>query len=446
MKRIYRSSLCAVAAMMALLTAGPAAAREGFGALTKKAAAVTRVSPPAVFLMRTRILVKATDTKPGEGSVAQRLKSQLESELISRDNRLTVEPERPETVIEVNVLQNDASEEWQSREETAVRQVGKDAKGKPILETYKVTVRYKVVTHSFTAAYKVTDRVGGRSLDADTVPFTFKEDFRDGEGAPEIFSLEGNAINHAVERIARRLTPSREIIHVLLPKGSLEALGNLGEAGQWNLYLEALERRPAQAKPIEESYRQYALGTAYEALGYADDDPEVTLRNLEQASLFYGKAVEANPGEKYFTQPYESFLGTMLKGEKKIPPPLERVQTALVGYRRLKDFRDNYDTMLAAKSADDAKSLENAATGQEDRFDNAAVISMVRAGLEQDIVIKAINAAAKPQFDISPKGLIELAENKVDKQIILRIQEIASGKKTTQATKKAAPKKPGTGR
>ncbi|HEV8578197.1 MAG TPA: hypothetical protein VGX68_03860 [Thermoanaerobaculia bacterium] len=427
-----RFALLALAALAGVL---PAQAKEGFGLMTKKAAAVTRVSPPAVFLMRTKVQVKAASTNAKDNGVAERLQSQLESELISRDSRLTVESNRPETLIEVAVLQNEANEKWENRREMAVRQVGKDAKGKPIFESYPVTVQYKIVTHAFSAAYKVKDLIKGASLDGDSVPSNFKGDFREGKDAPEVFTLESSAINQVVDTIARRITPTRELIHVLVPKGTLESMGNLAEAGQWNLYLEALEKRQPSAKPQDESYRLYALGTAYEALGYAADEPEVTLKYLEQASIYYGKAIEANPGEKYFSQEYDS----LLKRDRRIPPPLQRVQSALVSYRRLKDFQDNYESLIASKATEDAKSLEQ---GGGEKMDNAAVLSMTKAGLERDIILKAIDSAPRHQFDVSAKGLIELSEGKVDKKIILRIQEIASGKKATPvpSTKKKAGK------
>jgi hypothetical protein len=433
-----RSAGWALAILLTLLGAMPALAREGFGMLTKKAASLTRVTPPAVFLMRPKIQVKVSSSRSDDSGPAQRLQSQLESELISRDSRLVSDPERPETLIEVTILQNDSNEKWEKRQELATRQVGKDSKGKPVFETYPVEVNYKIVTHDFGAAYKVKDLQKGGSLDADTVQSNFKDDFREGKNAPEIFTLESSAIGRVVDAIARRITPTRESIGVLLPKGSLGDLGNLAEAGQWNRYLEAVEKKPASAKPADESYRQYALGAAYEALGYAAEEPEVTLKYLEQASIYYGKALETNPGEKYFAQAYDSVWSG-----RNVPPPLDRVQTALVNYRRLKDFRDNYDSMVAAKAAESSKSLDKPVVGQ---IDNAAVIRMVKAGLEQAVILKAIDAAPSHGFDISPNGLIQLAEEKVDKRIILHIQEIASDKKPAAAKPAALhKKKPGQG-
>lgn len=420
-----------------------AEAKEGFSLMNKKVASVVRVSPPAVFLMGVKIQVKASASGSVDGSLAQRLQSQLESELISRDSRLVAETSRPETLIEISILQNDQNERWENREESQLVKVGKDSKGKAIYDTRKVTVRYKVVTHGFAVSYKVTDRAKGLSLDADSLRFDFTDDFREGRDAPEMFSLEASAISRTVDAIARRITPIRETIGVLIPKGSLEDLANLAVAGQWNLYLEALERRTPNPKPLDESYRQYALGVAYEALGYAAEDPAETLKYLEQASVYYNKALETNPGEKFFTQAYDSFLTS-----KKAAAPLERVQTALTNYRKIKDFQEKYASLQTVAQAD--VSGGKALGGSADEMNNAAVIQMTRAGLPSDIILTAVETAKKTNFDVSPQGLIALSEAEVDKKIIQRLQEIATGKKKAASSpavrKPAVPKPSGKGR
>ncbi|MFL6233741.1 MAG: hypothetical protein ACJ76N_11450, partial [Thermoanaerobaculia bacterium] len=189
-----RIILCGTGIVMVLMAALPAGAREGFGLLAKKTASLTRVSPPAVFLTGTKFDVQAHSAGKVDESIGQRLKSQLESGLISRDSRLTAEPGHPETLIEVTLLNENSNERWERRQETATRQVGKDAKGKPVFESYPVEVNYKTVTYSFGTSYKVTDATKGASLDAGSVPFNFSNSFREGQGAPEIFSLQNSAI------------------------------------------------------------------------------------------------------------------------------------------------------------------------------------------------------------------------------------------------------------
>jgi hypothetical protein len=422
----------------AIWLAGPPpaeAAKEGFGwGPAKKAASVVRVSPPAVYLMGTKIQVKASSSGTVQPELAARLQSQLESELISRDRRLSAEANHPETSIEVSILQSDENERWEDRTESRSVQVGKDSKGKAIYESREFNVRYKMVTHEFSAAYKVMDRAKGLSLDADSLRFDFKNDFREGKDAPELFSLESSAIGKTVETISRRLTPTRETIGVLLPKGSFEDLVNLATVGQWNRYLEALERKTPNSNPVDESYRQYALGVAYEALGYGTEDPSETLRYLEQASLFYNKALESNPGEKFFSQAYDSLFTS-----KTAAAPLERVQTALINYRKIDDFQKRYNSLQAAQQKE---AVEGGKSLNTESMNNAAVIRMVRAGLSTEVILTSIETAPKAEFDVSPNGLIALSDAQVDKKIIQRLQEIATGKKVAAPGKAQVKRKP----
>lgn len=428
MRRTVQSGMLMAAILTS--TAWPAAAKEGFGFLSKRVVSMVRVNPPAVYLLGTKFQVQASGAGAVGGDLAERLKSQLESALIGRDNRLAVEPNHPEVLIEVTILQNDKSERWEDRQESTLVQTGTNSKGKPVYGSREVTVRYKVVTHAFAASYKVTNRSSGQSLDANTLHFNFSESYRDGNGAPEMFSLESAAIGRTVDAIARRITPTRETMGVLLPKGSLDEAAGLASAGQWNLYLEALEKRTPSAQPAEDSYRQYAMGVAYEAIGYAAEDPAETLKYLGQAAVFYNKAIEANPGEKYFAQAYDSrWTG------KAAAAPLARVQEALSNYRKIKEFQEQSASLQAAtqEGAAGGKALD----GQE--MNNAAVIRMARAGLPRDVILTAVETAAKPRFDISPQALIALSEAQVDKTIILRIQEITTGRKSRPA--KAVKKK-----
>ncbi|HEV7508519.1 MAG TPA: hypothetical protein VGS07_26800 [Thermoanaerobaculia bacterium] len=373
--------------------------------------------------------------------MAEKIRSQLESSLISADNRLSADAAKPEVLVDFTVLQNDYSESMQKRREIEQRQIGKDAKGKPVYQGFEVMVDYKTVSYAFGATYKVNDLVKGGSLDADTVRYELKKDYREGTGAPEKFNLESSGAAAAVSKIVPRITPTREKIGVLLPKGPLETYLPLGENGLWSKYLEALSGLSANPKPIEESYRQYALGTAYEALGYAADDPDTTLKYLEQAASCYNRAIEANPGEKFFSKPYESLFGG-----KTAAAPLDRAKQALGDYRRIKEFKESYEKMqVAAKfaQAEGEKSLNHSTSGASDAVDNAAVIKMVQSGLPEDIIVTSIDSSPHCNFDVSPKGLVELSQAKVSSGLIHRMQEIAAKGKNAGKVKPApkAPKK-----
>jgi tetratricopeptide (TPR) repeat protein len=432
--RLSRNLQSVIAVCLMTLAPLPAAAKEGFGMtlFTKKTAMLTRVDPPKVYLMGTRIAVRATSQSPQNAEVAQRIQSQLESELLSSDGRLSSDASRPQTLIEVTVTQNEYGESWETRRMTERRQVGKDSKGKAVYQNFPVDVRFKTVKHHFTSAYKVTDVAQRRNLDSDSVQYTFEKSFQEGNGAPDQSGLENNAITTLVVRVVHNLTPTREQVGVLLPKGSFENYINLAMANLWNKYLEALEALPPRPNPEEDSYRKYGMGVAYEALGYGAESEETTLKYLEQAADYYNQAIEANPKEKYFTQAYDSIIGS-----KQAASPLDRVRSALVSYRKLKEFKETYakslDVAAPASTAQGAKSLSGSEPGG---MNNSSVIKMVRAGLQEDIILTSINSAPKHSFDVSPEGLISLSEAQVGLRIIQRIQEIASGKKPTAKSSK----------
>jgi tetratricopeptide (TPR) repeat protein len=343
-------------------------------------------------------------------------------------------------LIEVTVTQNTYNESWDTRRMTERRQTGKDSKGKPVYQDFPVDVRFKTVKHHCSTAFKVTDTAKRVNLDSDSVQYSFENSFQDGNGAPDQATLENNAIQMVDYRIVHDLTPTRERIGVLLPKGSLENYVNLAESNLWNKYLESLEALPAKSSPEDESYHKYALGVAYEALGYSAEEEDTTLKYLEQAADYYNQAIEANPKEKYFAQAYESFFVK----DKKAVAPLERVRAALVSYRKLKENRERYAseqaTVAAAAEPASSKGAKSLTSPESGAMNNASVIKMVRAGLSEDIILTSINSAPKHSFDVSPDGLVALSQNQVGPRIIQRIQEIANGKggTKTKVTKKSS--------
>jgi len=414
------------------LVADVAPAGDGFGLIAKDFAYLQRTHPPKVFLRGTKLAVRATGQAQQLQGAAGRLRSLLESEILSADSRLAVDEARPETLIEVTVVESQGDEKWETRTVLKSRKTGEDAKGKPIYTQYEDHVRYKIVTYSFSIAYKVQDVRSRSSLDADTIKRQYQQDFAEGNGAPDLASLESSMVGQVVEVIKLRITPSREQIGVLVPRGSLKDLANLAEAGLWNQYLEAVEAQPARPKPVDESYRQYAIGVAYEALGYAaENSVDETLQYLQQASVYYNQALQMNPGEKYFSLPYSrgafnpaAFLGrqTERAAPQVFPPPHERVKAALIDYQRIKEFASGSQQATGAKSA-----VGPGASGAAPSLDNAGVIEMVKAGLPEEIILTAIDDAANPGFDVSPKGLIELSKAKVSKKIMQRMQARATG-------------------
>jgi hypothetical protein len=425
--------------------ARPAWAGEGFGMLTQLSARMTRVSPPAVALPGNRIAIRASAVELANAGLARRLAAQLASELFDRDQRLITDSQFPEVVVDVKVLQNRGGGRWEQRQGVEVRQAGTDPRGKPAMGPVTTSAGYRVVTHAVRVSYTVTGVAHGGTLDGDTLAVDFEQAFREGEGAPGEEQVESAALADLSRRIAGRLAPSRDVVEVLLPRGSLETLAPLAAAGLWSRYFDAVEKRPPHADAVAESYRQYALGAACEALGYAAETTPAALRYLERADAYYRAALDANPREKCFSQPYRGLLST-----RTFAPPLDRVRASLLAFRRLKSQADalaaaRLSPLPAAQLSTPAALLSAApgaaapprsasaaagagGAGGEPPMDNATVIRLVQAGLGPDVVLQAIDLAPRCAFDVSVEGLIALSEARVDAAIIRRMQAIAAAK------------------
>ena len=103
----------------------------------------------------------------------------------------------------------------------------------------------------------------------------------------------------------------------MLARGKMDEANNLAEKGLWERYLETLETMTPLPKSTEDAYRLYDIGVAYEALAYQSEDKNATQKFLEKAAINYGKAIDANPGEKLFAEPQN------------------RIETAVSHYKRL---------------------------------------------------------------------------------------------------------------
>jgi hypothetical protein len=426
--------------LLLLLSAGSLQAKEGFG-LMKKLVTLHRTNPPEVLITGTRIQATGKGQGQNKQEVATRIATQLGSELVQHESRFTLDAQRPQTIIEVTVLDNSFETKWENRPGTRLDPVGKDNKGKMQYREVQVTLHYQVVNHRFGASYTVQDQGAKKTLFADSLNVSYHEDFQDGRNAPTEADLVNSAVQQTVGQIVYKLTPTEEALQVLVPKGSFEDFINLAEAGLWSRYSETIEARSALPNPMEEAYRQYALGVSYEALAYGADTTETTLRYLEQAAQHYNSAVSLNPKEDYFSKAYEgSFLSSVGRSSlnalregsgqpaidasrRQVAAPLQRVQTAMKKYQTL---LSQNEIRSANEGGVGAKALV-AGPGVSPGMTNGDVISMIKGGVPEEIVLNAIENAEECSFDTSPAGLIELSKAKIGKEILKRIQAKACG-------------------
>ncbi len=148
-------------------------------------------------------------------------------------------------------------------------------------------------------------RIAGGAKSEDTNPPTDAE-------------LRTRLLNSAVQQIVAQVVNTRETIQVQLAKGSgaMDQGVKDAQAGLWSRALEAWETMPPFPRPVDDAYRLYDTGVAYEAMAYSAEDLKAAMKFLDQASINYGKAIDSNPAEKYFLEPQKRIESALAHYEK----------------------------------------------------------------------------------------------------------------------------------
>jgi len=229
---------------------------------------------------------------------------------------------------------------------------------------------------------------------------------------PTPAELRSNLIMDAVQQICEHIVDTNETVDAFLAKkdGPLDEGDKDAETGLWERSLETYETAPPFPKPEEDSYRLYDIGVAYEALAYQAEDEKATMKYLDEAAINYGKAIDAKPDEKYFLIPQK------------------RIETAIAHYKEL-DRERQAKAAAAAAAANPAANI-TAPDPARKGLTNAQVIAMVKSGINEDTVIKAIRAADAVSFDLSASGQKDLTTGGVSAKVVaaMKTQEAKAPK------------------
>jgi hypothetical protein len=404
-----RWSRCAVGLWCVVEWSGnPLWARDGFGFVHGKEASITVVRPPRVALGTRLLEIRVTASQPSDAALTQRLSGEVESELGHRGCPLTTNPSLAGAVLELKILARSRSDRWQRPSGVAAALAQLSGSGLssalPSQEDVRETLR---------VAYRVV--AGEVSLDADTLEVATASSVRQGDSPPTAAETESKVIEALVAGIASRVTASRERVTVLVPRGGLDRFARLAESGQWSLYRAALETvRGADVR--SESYRQYGLGLAHEAVAYAQSTPDGIRIALEHAESFYVTALASNPDESYFVRgPTAPSAASAPSARSEGESPLRRVRASLAAYRQVAPG--------VANSRLDPPKLPPPSAAPA--MTNRIIVSMSQAGVPAEVILRAIDAAASTDFDVAPSALVALVAAKVDRSVIVRMQDLA---------------------
>lgn len=428
----------------------------------KKKVVLRRKLPSAIKLSATSFAVKTTAHDKNQEDVAQAMADVLETDLLKNDHRLKVEKNSPDFVVSCTVTHYEIpAPQSFVRNEVVVQ------KGHNLEEPKKF---YKI-TGTLEVAYQAKDR-SGKTLDSDNFTAKYSRDFEEGTNQatdksigskmadpfkrmagkktedsgtpPTPMELRHQLIQQVVTDISTRLVSTEQAVDVYLARGKLDSANKLAESGLWSRYLENLETMTPFTSPKDDAYRLYNIGVAYEALGYQTEDRAAAKKFLEQASIYYGKAIDGKPEEKFFLEP-QNRIETAVAYYKKLedrqkapveaeshPAPAPAAAESKKTSAKASGTGDSAHpgtTNVAKKSLVSSKPpLTNAASKQKETpaapaLNNQKVVEMVKSGVDEDNVIATIRQARSVDFDISPDGQIQLAKNGVKGKIVAAMRE-----------------------
>jgi hypothetical protein len=406
--------------VLASVGATASACAQNFGSLiiNRKKIVLMRKLPPTGHIEGTTFKV-TVDAKNFQSDLATDLKSTLESLLIRDDSRLLSEDVHPETVIACRITSY-ATPQPQMTQQAALAPGAKGGMQNQNMER---------VTGVLTVSFQAKDR-SGHSLAADNVTAKFDQEYsaagaqqgiahsithtmthltkggEDDDTPPTAIELHNRLIQEASQQIAAHLVNTTEQVEVYLATGGgLDQADKLMEQKLWSRALEQLETMKPFSTPEEDAYRLYDLGVVNEALAYQAEDLQKARKDLQEASVDYGKAIDAKPTEKYFLQPQT------------------RIDTALAHYKVLGDQKSptvaaDSPTRSVATSSKTAGSTSSSAAAADDALTNDQIISMVAAKLDEANIIDTITHARSVKFDLTPQGQVDLAKNGVSGKVI----------------------------
>jgi tetratricopeptide (TPR) repeat protein len=396
---------------------------EGPGFGTPKTKVYLQRKLPALVRLNGGTFRVKVSGRENQVDLSRDLGAQLETELMKDDFHFRADEMNPSIVISCQITDY-------SHPQPTVTQRPNLAAGK----NGSKTLPYLRVTGSLSVAFQA--RTGNQTLASNNITAKYDEEFdsagndashgvlgtmssawhRMTGGAssedlnpPTEPELRSKLLTEAVHQIAQHLVNTNETVEVYLAKGkkALDEGDKQAEAGLWQRALETYETAPPMPKPVEDAYRLYDIGVAYEALAYAAEDEKSAMRFLDEAAINYGKAIDAKPAEKYFLEPQK------------------RIETAIAHYKELEEQRH---PKVVVESAPATKVDASSKATTAKALTNAQVIAMVKSGMEDDTVAQAIRVAKTSNFDLTAGGQQQLTSSGVSTRVVAAMKARAARK------------------
>jgi hypothetical protein len=424
MKRCIALVAFGVIAVAAL----PADAREGFGN-PRRVVQLERRVPAEIDFEAKRIDIRVVDGGKFAAESRQ-LRELVEKTILANESRLSRNAVSPENVVELDVSSFRVDDSVKQKTGYETRQVvvpSVDIKGrqstKLIHKSVPVTVEYIELSGTIESKFRVVDVATKREIFAASESADYFASNKLSDAAPTRMDVEKVLIARVASQIAAKLAGTSERVSVFLPRGGFERAIPLADRADWAAYEREIAAVPPMKRPTDEAFRHYALGVASEALAYRAGNEAEAIDRLRRAGDLYRKAVALHPGEELFAKEHSP------SADHAAASPIERIDTALASYEKLRKFRAQLAAVPAAAPSNPPEAAKPSATvsatakSPKPPMKNADVIEMAKAGFGDDFIIRAIDTAPSVKFDVTPQAVTAMTDAGVTTAVIAHIRE-----------------------
>lgn len=409
-----RSILTALVCSLLLASSVVQVQAQGFG--FKKNKTVIRYRWPAtIYFPAATFTVNLTSQGRLSPRLLGHLKETLEKMIQARLPGSTPTPDRPETVINLNIIELAAASSLAPRTRSEYQATGTRTITNPDTNMSETVTDFGYVDIPYTAVieqgvmsvdYGIEDADSGLVFDRDRLSSNYLQEFQEGY-APGLNAVELELAYQIIREVIYRIAPRNETVEVVLPKGGLSQTSRLQKSGLWSQAVAKLEAMPAFKSPKEEAYRLYSLALSREAMVFTTDDLATIRERLERVVELYRNATGLYPKEDYFWQ-----------NRNRAEWALYLYELKMLQARKFEECAGKQSGQSCLSLLEEVKRVSKPLPV----LTNDKVIEMVRQGLSEEYIIASIEHARSRSFDLSQAGRASLARSGVNKRMIREMQ------------------------
>ncbi len=414
-----RTILISCLIVVGVMVAGQPSATAQFG-MRREHAEIKRMRPADVHLANLTISVQIKPVDGRASHLAQRLKKLVANGVLNPNKRLREDDRSPQVVVDCSITKYDYDERTEVKKLLYVKEKG----------------RFKIITSTIEASYKVVRLRDNHTYFADNVSHPYKKEFQEEVSTPPNKSeIEDRLMNGVVNSILARLNDTEETLKVrVMEKDELSRYTRLAQGNQWLQYVESISALPEKkldkhGKSSFEGDRHYNMSIAYEALAYETmwKDYNRATKYFDLADSYIRKAQQFDPREEEYVRAQTRIL----EGKKY--------------FETIKERFPGYDEVPESESGPGARDVRPPASGQpatpespSGLMTNEDVIRLLKAGFSEEFITDQIRRAKTKRFDTSSKGLVQLRNAGASERLI-RIMQDSMRKAPTRRPKRKKP-------